>query len=303
MRRTPLVVVCLTALWCAAAAHAQAPEDLVRQGRALMTQGQHEEAERLFRQALKASPRSFEAARALGILLNLKGQYPEARKHLQVARDVAPTSTVRNQATFDLALSYVFEGKPSEAQPHFETVRRQQQIDGDMAGAGASARAIGRVYLEAGDIANGRTWYEIGYREWRPLPSQPEAEQLLWELRWRHFQARVAAQEGKREDARRLLGEFEAIMQKRGKLAEDNELYRWIAGYVAYYAKDYDTAITQLTQGNLNDPFILTMIGLAYEGKGDMTNAREYYRRTIQSNVHNLQAAIARPRAKAKLGS
>jgi tetratricopeptide (TPR) repeat protein len=282
-------------------ARAQVPEDLVKQGRALMTQGKHDEAETLYRQALRLSPRSFEAARSLGILLNLKGQYPEARKHLQVAIDAAPTSTVRNQATADLALSYVFEGKAADAQRHFEAVRRQQQIDGDMAAAGGSARALGRVLLEHGDLANGRRWYEIGYREWRPLPSQPEAEQVLWELRWRHFQARVAAREGKIDEAKRLLNEFTALMQKRGNRAEDNELYRWVAGYVAYYAKDYEGAVAQLAQGNLADPFILNLIGMAYEGKGDMTNARAYYRRTVQSNVHNLQAAIARPHARAKL--
>src|ERR671912_1923539 len=139
MRRSPLVV-CVAAVWVVTATAAQYPEDLVRQGRALMTQGKHDEAETLYRQALRLSPRSFEAARSLGILLNLKGQYPEARKHLQVAIDTAPTSTVRNQATADMALSFAFEGKPAEAQRYFEIVRRQQQVDGDMAAAGASAR-------------------------------------------------------------------------------------------------------------------------------------------------------------------
>ena len=300
MRRTPLVV-CVAAVWVVTATAAQYPEDLVRQGRALMTQGKHDEAEALYRQALSLSPRSFDAARSLGILLNLKGQYPEARKHLQVAIDVAPTSTVRNQATGDLALSFVFEGKPAEAQGHFEAVRLQQQTDGDISAAGASARAIGRILIEAGDLVNDRKWYEIGYREWRPLPSQPETEQLLWELRWRHFMARVLAREGKIDEAKRLLSEFTALMQKRGNRAEDIEIYRWVAGYVAYYAKDYDGAIAQLTQGNLADPFILNLIGMAYEAKADLTNARAYYRRTLQSNVHNLQAAIARPHARAKL--
>lgn len=278
-------------------------EALVKQGRNLMTQGKHDEAERLYRLALAASPRSFEAARSLGVLLNLKGQYPEARNHLQRAIQVAPTVTVRNQATADLALSYVFDGNAAEAQRQYEMVRRQQQIDGDTAGAGASARAIGRIYLEAGDLVNGRKWYELGYREWRPLPRQPEAEQLLWELRWRHSQARIAAREGKIDDAKRLLGEFETIMQKRGKISEDNDIFRWVAGYVAYYAKDYSTAISHLTQGNLGDPFILNMIGMAYEASGDSKNAQAYYRRTMDSNVHNLQAAIARPQARAKLGS
>ena len=87
-------------------------------------------------------------------------------------------------------------------------------------------------------------------------PSQPASEQLLWELRWRHMQARVAARERKLDEARRQLGEFESIMQKRGKAARRQRDLSLVAGYVAYYAKDYDRAIAELTQGNLDDPFI-----------------------------------------------
>jgi hypothetical protein len=39
------------------------PDALVRQGRSLMMAGKHDEAERLYRQALGISPKSFEAAR------------------------------------------------------------------------------------------------------------------------------------------------------------------------------------------------------------------------------------------------
>jgi tetratricopeptide (TPR) repeat protein len=266
-----------------------------------MSQGKHEDAERLYRQAIALSPRSFEAARALGVLLNLKGQYPEARTHLQRALSVAPTAAVRHQTAAELALSYAFEGRLDDVRHQFEELRRQQQLDSDDAGAAASARSLGRILLEAGDTEGGRKWYELGYVEWKPQATQPESERLLWELRWRHMQARIAAREGKIAEAKRLLGEFESIMQKRGHAAEDNELYRWVAGYVAFYAKDYDRAITELTQANLSDPFILDLTARAYEAKGDMTNAREYYRRTLASNVHNLQSAIARPHARAKL--
>lgn len=277
------------------------PDELVKRGRTLVMQGKHDEAERLYRQALGISPRSFEASRALGILLNLKGQYPEAQTHLSRAVGLAPTATVRHQAMSALGLSYAFEGRLTDVQRQYETVRREQQLDGDITGAAASARAIGRVFLEAGDVANGRKWYELGYNEWKPPASQPASEHMLWELRWRHMQARLAAREHRIDEARRQLGEFETIMHKRGKLAEDNEIYRWIGGYVAYYAKEYDRAVAELTQGNLNDPFILNLIGMAYEAKGDLTNARQYYRRTMESNVHSLQSAIARPHARAKL--
>ena len=301
VRACVLWLVCLTVPAGSLLAQSQDAEDLVKQGRALFSQGRHDEAERLYRQALAGSPRSFEAARALGILLNIKGQYPEARTYLERAAKVAPTGTVRHQAMATLALSYAFEGKMDEVQQQYEALRRSQQNEGDASGAAASARSLGRLLLESGDTANGRKWYEIGYQEWKPQPSQPESERLLWELRWRHMQARVAAREGRIDEAKRLLREFETLMKQRGRQAEDNSLYRWVAGYVAYYAREYDAAIDQLTHGDTNDPFILDLIGKSYEAKGDVTNARQYYRRVMESNVHNLQSAIARPHARAML--
>lgn len=282
-------------------AQAPDPEALVKQGRTLLTQGKHDEAERLYRQAVSLSPRSFEAARALGVLLSLKGVYPEARTYLERAVTVAATPTVRHQAASSLALSYAFEGRYDEMQRQYESLRRQQQADGDLSGAAATARSLGRILLESGDVANGRTWYELGYNEWKPDPNQPESERLLWELRWRHMQARVAAREGRIDDARKLLSEFEALMNKRGKMSDDNELYRWVAGYVAFYAKDYDRALMEFTHGNLDDPFILDLIARVYEARGDQTNARQYYKRVMDSNVYNLQSAIARPHARARL--
>jgi tetratricopeptide (TPR) repeat protein len=300
--RGAALLVCVTLLSAGPlAAQSPDPEELVKQGRAFFSQGKHDDAERLYRQAIHVNPRSFEGARALGILLTLKGQYPEARTMLQRALKVAPSTMVRHQAAGTLALSYAFEGDLEAMQREYQNLRRQQLADSDASGAAQSARSLGRLLLEAGDIAGGRKWYEVGYQEWKPQPGQPETEQLLWDLRWRHMQARIAAREGRLEDAKRLLTEFEALMQKRGRASEDREIYRWVAGYVAYYAKDYDGAIAHLTQGNLEDPFILDLIGRSYEAKGDVTNARHYYRRVMESNVYNLQSAIARPHARAKL--
>ncbi len=299
-RASLVACVTLACVW-PLAAQTPDPEELVKQGRALFSQGKHDEAERLYRQAIQLNARSFEGARALGILLTLKGQYPEARTHLQRAVKVAATPMVRHQATATLALSHAFEGNLEELQREYENLRRQQLADSDISGAAASARSLGRILLEAGDIAGGRKWYEVGYQEWKPQPGQPQSEQLLWDLRWRHMQARVAAREGRIADAKRLLSEFESLMKQRSRPTEDREIYRWVAGYVAHYAKDYDGAIAHLAQGDLDDPFILGLIGRSYEAKGDQTNARQYYRRVMESNVYNLQSAIARPHARSKL--
>jgi tetratricopeptide (TPR) repeat protein len=201
----------------------------------------------------------------------------------------------------NLALSYVFQGNIPQAVKHQQAVREQLLADGDMTGAAASARTIGRMLLESSDAAGGRKWYELGYEEWKPAPGQPQSEQLLWELRWRHMQARVSAREGRIDEARRLLDEFEELMAQRGRLDQDNALYRWVAGYVAFYAKDYTRAIAELAQGNLADPFILHMLGMAYDAQGNVDNARQYYERTLASNVHTLHNALVRPKARARL--
>jgi tetratricopeptide (TPR) repeat protein len=59
----------------------------------------------------------------------------------------------------------------------------------------------------------------------------------------------------------------------------------------------------ELAQGNLNDPFILYMLGMAYEAQGNLANARQYYQRTVDSNVHTLQNALVRPQARARLAA
>ncbi|MCA1583522.1 MAG: tetratricopeptide repeat protein [Acidobacteria bacterium] len=303
MRRLALLSLAVIGFSAVLSTQAADPDALVRQGRAFVNQGKLDDAERVFRQALAINPRAFETAVALGTVLDLKGQYPEAQSHLQRAIDLAPAGPPRNQATNALALSFAFEGRLAEAQKRFEELRARLKAEGDPAGAAAAARSLGRIYLESGDTVNGRRWYELGYQESKPAAGQPESEQLLWQLRWHHAQGRISAREGRLDEAKKHLAEFESVMQKRGRQNDDNDIYRWLVGYIAYYSKEYDRAIAELARGNLSDSFVLKTIATAYEAKGDLANAREYYRRAIDTNVHNLQASIARPFARQKLAS
>jgi len=300
MRRPPLVV-CLAAL-CIVAGRAQSPtpEDLVKQGRALVSQGKLDEAISVYRKAIKTAPQAFDARLAMGIVLDLQGQYAEARTHLADAIRFAPAGA-RNQAMTTMAISYAFESRAADVLKNFEPVYKQQLADQDFGGAAATANAMGRVYLESGDPTNARKWYEMGSQCGRQIAGLPPSDRDLWEMRWLHATARIAVREGKADEARKQVAAFEQAMQRRGKLADDNEIYRYLLGYVAYYTKDYDRAIGELAKGNLADPFIANLLAMAYEAKGDLTNARQYYRRTLELNPHTLSNAFARPYARAKL--
>ena len=300
MRRfSVIVVVALTT--AVAAGQAPDPPDLVKQGRALAAQGKHEDAQRLYRQALRANPRSFDARLAMGVCLDLQGQYAEARTHLSEAVKQADGITARNQAMNALAVSYAFESKADEALKYLAPVFEHQRTDKDFAGAAATANGVGRIYLETGDTANARKWYDLGHEQAKHITGLPQPELDLWDLRWMHALARVAAREGKGEEARRQVASFEQTMNKRARLKDDDEIYRYLLGYVAYYTKDYDRAIAELVKGNLADPFVVTLVGMSYDAKGDAPNAQKYYRRALDSNAHNLSNAFARPFVRARL--
>ncbi len=297
MRRFSVVlVVALSTV--VVAGQAPDPTDLVKQGRALAAQGKHDDAQRLYRQALRSNPRSFDARLAMGICLDLQGQYAEARTHLAEAIKQADGITARNQAMNALAVSYTFEGKAADALKNLAPVFEQQRIDRDFAGAAATANALGRIYLETGDTANARKWYDLGHDQAKHIGGLPQPEMDLWTLRWMHAMARVSVREGKVDEARRQLASFEQTMNTRGRLKDDDEIYRYLLGYVAYYAKDYDRAIAELVKGNLADPFVVTLVGMSYDAKGDVPNAQKYYRRALESNAHNLSNAFARPYAR-----
>jgi tetratricopeptide (TPR) repeat protein len=300
MRHLPLVVCTVALSAIVGRAQAPAPEDLVKQGRALVSQGKHDEAVALYRRALKVAPQSFDARLAMGMVLDLSGQYAEARTHLTEAIRRAPVGA-RNQAMMAMAISWAFEGRADEALKHLEPVYKQQIADQDLPGAAATANALGRLYLETGNAASARKWYELGIARAREIGGLAPIERDLWELRWLHAAARIAAREGRAEEARKQVAAFEQVMQRRGRATDDNEIYRYLLGYVSYYAKDYDRAIAELAKGNLNDPFITNLLAMAYEAKGDTTNARQYYRRTLEINAHSLPNALVRERARGKL--
>ncbi|MFP5379914.1 MAG: tetratricopeptide repeat protein [Vicinamibacteria bacterium] len=272
----------------------------VEAGRGLVMEGRLDEGEARYREALAADPDHFDALLSLGIVLDLKAQYGEARQHLQRAIDVAPEDR-RRQALVTMAISYAFERDIDGALTFYQPVFDAQVAAGDMTGAGASANAIGRIFLEAGEGRLARDWYERGFALSRQQTNQAEADLLLWDLRWLHAEARIAARLGDIDEARRHVAAFETMMRRRGRLDEDLAIYQYLKGYVGLYAGDYAVAIEELSKGNLEDPFITDLLGRAYEGAGDLARAREFYQLTLTRNGHSIQNAFARPHAAARL--
>jgi tetratricopeptide (TPR) repeat protein len=299
------VAVCF--LWgnwlLAQASPSAAPQDhdaanLVKQGQKLNSEGKQAEAITLYQQALQISPNLYEAHLAMGIALDLQGNYDEARSHLNKAIELASPDN-QQQALRTLAVSYAFEGKSREAEKYEKQVFDARASRQDFAGAAEIANEMGRIALESGDLDAAYEWYQIGYQTALRKPSLEETYKGLWEFRWAHAQARIAARRGQADEAQKQVAAAKAALDK-AKNPEQQRFFPYLTGYVAFYLSDYKTAIAELQQADQHDPFILVLLGEAYEKSGDQAKALESYRKVLTFNNHNPGNAFARPLARQK---
>ena len=143
-------------------------------------------------------------------------------------------------------------------------------------------------------------WYKIGHDTGLMEPDIKRSRQDLWNFRWEHAQARIAARRGDQAEAQKHVAAAKAILDK-GTIPEQAQFFPYLKGYVAFYAGDYKAALEELKQANQNDPFMQCMIGQTYEKLGDKDKALECYGKASTAISHNPPAAYAVPYAKKKL--
>jgi tetratricopeptide (TPR) repeat protein len=272
---------------------------LVKQGQKLNSEGKQDEALRLYKQALEKSPNLYEAHLESGVALDLKGEYAEARKHLQKAIDVAPVDQ-KNRALRVMAFSYAFESNSGEAEKYEKQVFNVLVAKPDFEAAAGVANELARIKLESGDIDGAANWYKIGYDTAMRKADMNDTDKNLWSFRWAHAQARIAARRGRRDEAQKQVALAKTALEKANN-PDQAQFFPYLTGYVAFYGGDYKTAITELGKASQEDPFILVLIAQSYEKTGDSMRAKEYYGKVMANNGHGPTNAFARPVARKKL--
>ncbi len=256
-----------TAVQQQAAAAPDPAAELVKQGQQQLREGQHEAALKTFIAAAekapaKAATRSTANVQA-GIVLDLLGRYDEARKRFAQAIDDAPSDAERTRAARSMVMSYAFERNCEGAAKYAGPLYDRNLATGAFFDAGEVANELARVCLESASLEQAETWYKRGYDAGlREEGIKPERRDL-WQFRWEHAQARLAARKGQAEEARKHVAAAKAILDK-GTNPEQAPFFPYLTGYVAFYTGDMATAIDDLQKGNQNDPFIQCLLAQAY---------------------------------------
>jgi tetratricopeptide (TPR) repeat protein len=293
----------LAALLFSAAVSAQTdPGDFLKQGQALSRLGKQDDAVAMYRNALQLTPGSYPANSGAGVALDLKGDYTEARKYFAKAIQTAPSTGDKIRALRDMALSYGFEGNCRAAVGYDRQAYDLELAAKDFYTAGEVADELARICIDSGDPDTANTWYQTGHDAGLREPDIKPDRKNLWEFRWEHAQARIAARRGNQAEAQKHVAAATAILAK-GDNPQQAQFLPYLLGYVAFYAGDYKAALEQFQKASQNDAFILAMIAQTYEKLGDKSEAIDFYRRVLGFNTHNPPVAYARPLARKKLGA
>jgi tetratricopeptide (TPR) repeat protein len=273
---------------------------LVKQSQEELRAGRHDSALETARKALASFPKSVAANTQAGIALDLMGRHGEARKYFAKAIEAAPTPQAKAAARRSMAVSYAFEGNCAEAAKHEAPTYQGYLTAKDFFAASEVAYEVGDICLEAGDLKFALGWYSTSRAAAREQPKITPARSDLWRFLDAHARARLAARRGTDAMAQRYVAAAKAILDK-GTTPDQQSLYAYLAGYVAFYGGNYKGALPRLQKANPNNPLVLALIAQTHEKLGNRALATEYYRKMLESNAHDPANAIARPLAQKKL--
>ncbi|HET6316690.1 MAG TPA: tetratricopeptide repeat protein [Chloroflexota bacterium] len=275
---------------------------LIKESQQQLHDGHLDQALATARKAMASYPKSSAVHEQVGVLLDLTGQYAEARQHFKTAIDTSASPQESSRALRSMAMSYGFEGDCKSAVTYESQLYDRNVSSGDFTGAGEVANELARVCLESGDVDTAETWYRKGYEAGLKTPDLKETQRDLWNFRWEHAQARIASRRGDQSSAATHVAAAKAIIDK-GSIPEQSPFLPYLTGYVAYYKGAYAQAISDLGKANQNDPLILCLTAQALEKTGEAARAKEIYQQILSITSHNPTNAYARPIARKKLAS
>lgn len=232
--------------------------------------------------------------------LNFKGNYKEARERLTELERMARNTGEQRAAHFATVISYADEGKLDKALEEMQKLYAIAESIHDNTAMSGDLVLMGNTLLEKGKADKAAEKFETALKT---VESSSLSEEVKENARRNHLynMGRVALKKNNLTEAKAKAAEYLEATQ-----AIDNinqiRLAHELLGCIALAEKDYDRAIEELEQANLQNPYNLYRMARAYLGNGDREMAKEYYLQTVKFNqLNSINYAFVRHKAQKEM--
>jgi tetratricopeptide (TPR) repeat protein len=249
-----------------------------------------------YRKALAIDPNFINSHQGIAAALMYQGKPDEAAAELQKITDKARSDAERRTAMFAQTVVDVDSGKLDAALAEVDKQYTLGEKTNDVAGMIGDLQLKGNILLEMGKADEAKAAYD----QLLKMTSDSSLSQEIKDnaTRFHHFNlARVALA---KKDMATAKTEAEAFRKgtETSKNPFQTKQAHELLGMIALEAKDFDAALAELQQSNLQNPYDLYRICQAYQGKGDMGKSKEYCTKAATFNsLPQLNLAFIRRKA------
>ena len=262
----------------------------------LLKMGKFDDSIVQYRKALSVDPHFVASRFGISADLTYMGKPQEANAELQKIIDQARSDGDTRLALFGLAVVASDSGKFDQAVQAMDREYAVAEKKNDSGAMAADLQAKGNILLEARKYAEAQKAFDRSLELTEGSGLSQEIKENARRLH--HFNLTMIAA-GKKDYT---TAKAEAEEFRKGAEASKNpvqvRLAHELAGVIALAEKNYDGAIAELEQANLQNPRNLYRLYEACQGKGDTAKAQEYRSQAASFNpLPQLNYAFIRAKA------
>jgi tetratricopeptide (TPR) repeat protein len=268
----------------------------------LLKMGRFDEAITQYNKALAIDPNFVNSHFGIAAALAYQGKAGEAQAELQKMMEKARSDGERRTALFGQMVVAADGGKLDQALAEVAKQYALGEKSSDAAAMAGDLQLKGNILLEMGKPDEAKQAYDQALK----MTTDSNLSQQIKDnaALFNHYNlARVAIA---KKDLATAKTETEAFRKGAEAVKNANQVKQAheLAGRIALEEKNYDVAITELTQANQQNPDVLYQLGHAYHGQGDAAKAKESFTRAAKFNsLPALNYALVRSKAEKELAS
>jgi tetratricopeptide (TPR) repeat protein len=259
----------------------------------LMKIGKYDQSIEQYKKALEINPNFVASHIGIATNLNFKEEHAKAREQLEALLNIARNVGEKRAARFAMTVSLIDEGMLDLAIEEMQKQYKLAEEINDYANMSGDLVFIGTILYEQGKYPEAKKYFNqaLSVIESSDLSSEVKDNNrrgLLYQA------ARLAIAENDLTKAKSLTTE----LQKQAAIA-NNTFQLWLthelSANIGMAEKRYSDAVKEYQQANLQNPYNLYRLALAYQAMGDKNSARDYCQQAAEHNtLNNPQYAFMR---------